>query len=299
MGWRDHLPIHPAADLFPLMSESELRELGESIKAHGLKSHLKLYRGKLLDGRNRLEAMELVGVAPDCNGDVAALACPFNHLDERVDPYDYVIALNLHRRHLTAEQKRELIAKVLKAKPGESNRKIAKQTKADHKTVAAVRGELESGGEIPQLEKTTGADGKQYKSRANKKPRRDKRPIKFDPATMGDACVVTAPEAERVTGSAEISSNRRKAEHAKLGEMPTEEEADESWQNDLYDQACLLLERMADATRQRFLAHLTAAPGGDIVEQCLSLLMAMTKDQRAQFFAKYTELSAAKAPARP
>jgi hypothetical protein len=38
--------------------------------------------------------------------------------------------------------------------------------------------------------------------------------------------------------------------------MPTEEEADESWQNDLYDQACLLLERMADATRQRFLGYL-------------------------------------------
>lgn len=39
-------------------------------------------------------------------------------------------------------------------------------------------------------------------------------------------------------------------------EIPTEEEADESWQNDLYDQACLLLERMADETRQRFFAEI-------------------------------------------
>ena len=61
-NWRDILPVHPAADLFPLMSESELRELGEDIKANGLRASIVLYEGKLLDGRNRLDAMELVGV---------------------------------------------------------------------------------------------------------------------------------------------------------------------------------------------------------------------------------------------
>jgi transposase len=38
--------------------------------------------------------------------------------------------------------------------------------------------------------------------------------------------------------------------------MPTEQEADESWQNDIYDQACLLLNRMADETRAKFIAHI-------------------------------------------
>jgi hypothetical protein len=28
-NWRDHLKVHPAADLFPLMSEAELKELAE------------------------------------------------------------------------------------------------------------------------------------------------------------------------------------------------------------------------------------------------------------------------------
>jgi hypothetical protein len=168
-SWRAVLPVHPAADLFPLMSESELQELAGDIIKHGLRYPVILCRknksGKpyLLDGRNRLDAMESVGISPfDRDGKL-------RHWSEREgDPYDIVLSMNVHRRHLTGEQKRELIAKILKAKPGESNRKIAKQTKADHKTVAAVRGELESGGEIPQLEKTTGADGKQYKSR--KKP---------------------------------------------------------------------------------------------------------------------------------
>jgi hypothetical protein len=31
-SWRDVLPIHPAAELFPLMSPGELRALGEDIK---------------------------------------------------------------------------------------------------------------------------------------------------------------------------------------------------------------------------------------------------------------------------
>jgi len=62
MSWRDHLKIHPAAELFPLMSEPELRELGEDIKAKGTIHHpIVLYQGKLLDGRNRLDAMEMVG----------------------------------------------------------------------------------------------------------------------------------------------------------------------------------------------------------------------------------------------
>lgn len=39
-------------------------------------------------------------------------------------------------------------------------------------------------------------------------------------------------------------------------EMPTAEEAEESWQETVYDQACLLLERMADETRQKFFAHI-------------------------------------------
>jgi hypothetical protein len=92
--------------------------------------------------------------------------------DKGVDPYAYVISANLHRRHLTAEQKREIVAKVLKAQPGKSNRTVAKQTKADHKTVASVRAEKQATGEIPQLDKTVGADGK-ARTTAPKKKRRD------------------------------------------------------------------------------------------------------------------------------
>ena len=39
------------------------------------------------------------------------------HIPDGIDPYDFVLTANLHRRHLTADQKRDLIVKVLKAKP--------------------------------------------------------------------------------------------------------------------------------------------------------------------------------------
>jgi hypothetical protein len=38
--------------------------------------------------------------------------------------------------------------------------------------------------------------------------------------------------------------------------MPTEEEAEESYQETIYDQACLFLEEMTGATRRRFFAHI-------------------------------------------
>ena len=96
-----------------------------------------------------------------------------------VDPYDYVLSRNVHRRHLTADQRRELIVKVLKAKPETSNRQIAKQVKADDKTVAKVRTGLEATAEIPQLERTTRADGKARPSRRHTPEHEPFDPIAF------------------------------------------------------------------------------------------------------------------------
>lgn len=78
------------------------------------------------------------------------------------DRKELVIKDNLNRRHLTSEQKRNLIAYFLKEDPYRSNREIAKKTGIDHKTVEPVRRQLEAGGEIPHLKMVKGMDGKEY-----------------------------------------------------------------------------------------------------------------------------------------
>jgi hypothetical protein len=86
--------VHPAAALFPMMGAAELQELAADIKAHGLREPLMTLDGLLLDGRNRLRACELAGVEPR-----------FEEWDgSGGSPTDYVVSLNLHRRHLTKSQ---------------------------------------------------------------------------------------------------------------------------------------------------------------------------------------------------
>jgi hypothetical protein len=153
-NWRVHLGVHPAAELFPLMAKAELKEHAENIQANGLIAPIIIWKENdkslLLDGRNRLDALALVGMlGVDDRGiliDAKSGDVIFQtyRRDGDGDPYEIALSLNVHRRHLNAEQKRQLIAKVLKAKPATSNRQIASIVKADDKTVASVRSVMES-----------------------------------------------------------------------------------------------------------------------------------------------------------
>jgi hypothetical protein len=81
-SWRDLIKVHPAADLFPMMHDAELDELGRDIIKNGLGVGIVLWaahplsprRSKkkkepeelyLLDGRNRLAAIERVISDPE------------------------------------------------------------------------------------------------------------------------------------------------------------------------------------------------------------------------------------------
>ena len=140
-SWRDTIDIHPAAELFPLMSPDELRVLGEDIKKNGLASPIVLWRShpqapvQLLDGRNRLDAIEIatgssaVVGPPSITAGEDFLACDkVIVLDKAVDPFAYVVSANVHRRHLTIEDKDRLIVQLLKADPTTSHIKIVMLT---------------------------------------------------------------------------------------------------------------------------------------------------------------------------
>jgi len=69
-------------------------------------------------------------------------------------------ALNLARRQLNQEQKRQLVSDQLRETPSKSNRLIGKQLGIHHATVASVRAELEGSGQIIQCAKRLGEDGR-------------------------------------------------------------------------------------------------------------------------------------------
>jgi hypothetical protein len=77
----------------------------------------------------------------------------------------FIVSKNIHRRHLTQDQKRELIEKLLKAKPERSNLATAKLAHADDKTVAAVRRDLEANSEIPNKTDRVEATGRKARGR--------------------------------------------------------------------------------------------------------------------------------------
>lgn len=110
-------PVHPAAELFPLLGDDELRELADDIKAHGLHQPVWLWddpeRGTvLLDGRNRARACQLAGIhvrTQHYSGD---------------DPIAFSISANEKRRHLTAGQRAFLALEIEKLYAAEAQRRI-------------------------------------------------------------------------------------------------------------------------------------------------------------------------------
>src|SRR6516164_9792258 len=115
-NWRDILPIHPAANLIPPLSSEEFKDLADDIKKNGLRVPVTLLiddnsNRALLDGRHRLDALELAG-RDNLPDDLKV--SEFTYLEKGIDPYAYVISTNIYRRHLslTTEQKRKLITKL-------------------------------------------------------------------------------------------------------------------------------------------------------------------------------------------
>ena len=72
--------------------------------------------------------------------------------------------MNLARRQLTTDQKRQVIADQLRETPKRTNRWVAKMLGVSHPTVASVRAELEAVGKVFQQGQRVGSDGKSYKS---------------------------------------------------------------------------------------------------------------------------------------
>lgn len=107
------LQPHPLADLFPPLAESDLAALTADIRERGLLEPIWLYEGKILDGRNRIQACEALGIA-----------CPTREYPGD-DPLAFALSLNLVRRHLSESQRAMIAAKIANMRQGRPGEKAA------------------------------------------------------------------------------------------------------------------------------------------------------------------------------
>jgi N6-adenosine-specific RNA methylase IME4 len=121
--------VHPAASAFPLMPEQELAELADSIRGNGLKHPIVVQDRLVIDGRNRLVACERAGVRPSTV-----------EWDGRGSVLDYVINANLHRRHLTQDQRAVIAKRMLHLYTEESKQRQLAQLKNAPKSVVSALG---------------------------------------------------------------------------------------------------------------------------------------------------------------
>src|SRR6056297_1388645 len=109
---QDELEIHQVALIMPQMNDEEFRMFKEDISGNGLIEPVVLFQGKVLDGRNRYNACRELGI------EVFARTW-----EGGMDPVEYVVSKNIHRRQLTPAQRATAAAKVIGYHAGEAKKK--------------------------------------------------------------------------------------------------------------------------------------------------------------------------------
>jgi hypothetical protein len=109
------LAVDPIANLMPDMSPSEYEELKSSIERDGLQQAVVLYKGRIIDGKNRYRACR------ETNTNVRTVEYKGDN------PLAFALAANLTRRHLTASQRAIIAARLESTERAKQGTKRAKK----------------------------------------------------------------------------------------------------------------------------------------------------------------------------
>lgn len=172
-------PIHPAAELFPMMGEAELRELAEDIRANGLLERIVLHDGQILDGRNRLAACRIADVEPLYENPNGAIT----------SPVAYVLSKNLHRRQLTVSQRAAIGAEAIPLLHQEAKKRMGMRT-----DLTSVPKETEVGRSREIAAEQVGVSPQSIQRAANV---RRESPEMFEMVKRGEVTVTAANDAIR------------------------------------------------------------------------------------------------------
>lgn len=182
--------------VMPPLTADEYNELKTDIASRGVMVPIEYdEHGNVLDGHHRVQICAELGIRDFPK----VIRTGMTEAEKRT----HARKLNMARRQLNQEQRRELIREQLRETPKLSDRQIAKAIGVSDKTVGSQRRDMESGAEIPHLENRQGADGKQY-------PRQvEHRPFDLPPATT----MWEAESQERAHTALEFSREPTEPEH--------------------------------------------------------------------------------------
>jgi len=142
--------------VMPDMAQEEYDVLKEDIAERGVMVPIEFdEQGNVLDGHHRLKICVELGIEDYPKIIRTGMSEP--------EKWTHARKLNMARRHLTREQRRELVQAQIKDTPELSDRQIANMLGVSNSTVSLIRSELIENGQVCDSHTSIGADGKEYK----------------------------------------------------------------------------------------------------------------------------------------
>ena len=170
--------------VMPSLNADEYRELKEDIVRRGVMVPIEFdEHGNILDGHHRLQICNELGIKDYPK----VIRAGMTEEEKRV----HARKLNMARRHLTQEQRRELIRQQLKETPEKSDRQIASGLGVSDKTVGSQRKELERRAEIPHVKAMVDTLGREQ-------PRQRKPVSIFNPSEQEERALQNPDMLERI-----------------------------------------------------------------------------------------------------
>lgn len=96
--------FHPLVEIFPEMEKHAFAEFVADVKVNGVREPVTVYKNQIIDGRSRLLACEVLGIA-----------CPqrvYEGKESESDLLAFVVSKNLHRRQMSESQRAMVAAKI-------------------------------------------------------------------------------------------------------------------------------------------------------------------------------------------
>jgi len=137
--------FHSVAEIFPLIEGPEFESLVNDVRIHGVREPVWTHNEQIIDGRNRWRAAQSAGVE-----------CPSReYAGDPANLVQFVVSLNLHRRHLNESQRAMVAAKIANLDVGKPNRanlhdnvtkaEAAEMLSVSERSVASARKVRDSG----------------------------------------------------------------------------------------------------------------------------------------------------------